>query len=107
MNHEDQAKLHRQVERSSLFTHTALSRLSSRINEIDSFLYAVIDMLIQKGILTSAELTQAVELVRQELVEKAEDFVALRINVSSLFKKRFQKKVEQAKEIVEDDIKRI
>jgi Fe-S-cluster containining protein len=64
--------LERQVERGSLFTHTALSKQSARINEIESFLYAVIDILAQKGITPPEELKLAVEGVRDEMMEKGE-----------------------------------
>jgi Fe-S-cluster containining protein len=69
---EEQDKLHRQVERAGLFTHTTLTRLSARINESESFLYAIIDLMAQKGLVTPEEITEAVQQVRQELVEKQE-----------------------------------
>lgn len=65
-------ELERQVERGSLFTHSALSKQSARINEIESFLYAVIDVLTQKGITPPDELKLAVEGVRKEMIEKDE-----------------------------------
>lgn len=64
--------LERQVERGSLFTHSALSRQSARINEIESFLYGIIDLLNQKGIVPPDELKLAVGDVRKEMVEKGE-----------------------------------
>jgi Fe-S-cluster containining protein len=64
--------LEQQVERGSLFTHSALSRQSARINEIESFLYAVIDVFTQKGIAAPGELTEAVRKVREEMIEKQE-----------------------------------
>ena len=60
------------MERGSLFTHSALSRQSARINEIESFLFAIIDVLTQKGITPPDDLKQAVEGVRKEMVEKGE-----------------------------------
>lgn len=74
-------KLERQIERGQFFTHTALSHQSSHINEIESFLYAIVDILVQKGIALPEEITQAVERVRQEMVEKEEMYhpnIALR-----------------------------
>ncbi len=65
-------ELERQVERGSLFLHSALSKHSARINEIESFLYSVIDMLAQKGIAPPVELTKVVEKVRQEMIDKGE-----------------------------------
>ncbi|ACK69224.1 protein of unknown function UPF0153 [Gloeothece citriformis PCC 7424] len=71
MNNE-QEKLETQLERSEFFTHTLLSQYSTRINEIESFLYAVIDILIQKGIVSADDFAKAVAQVRQEIVEKGE-----------------------------------
>jgi Fe-S-cluster containining protein len=65
-------KLERQVERSSFFTHTALSKQADRINELASFLYGLIDVLIKKGITIPEELSKAAEDVRAEMFEKGE-----------------------------------
>ncbi len=65
-------ELEDQVERGSLFTHSALSRQSARLNEIESFLYGIIDVLTQKGHMPPEVLKHAVEDVRKEMVEKGE-----------------------------------
>lgn len=75
-------KLEHQIERSELFTHTVLSYHSTRINEIESFLYGLVDMLVKKGIATPEEIKETVAEVRQELQQKEEDChpnLALRI----------------------------
>ena len=69
---EREENLHRQLERGALFTHSALNNLSARINESDSFLYAIIDLMVRKGILTTEEIETFVQQVRQESVEKQE-----------------------------------
>jgi Fe-S-cluster containining protein len=83
----DQAEnneLERQVERGSLFTHSALSHQSARINEIESFLYAIIDLLTQKGITPPNDLRQAVEAVRKEMTEKGElSYTGLSLRIDS------------------------
>ncbi len=71
-NQPENNNLERQVERGSLFTHSVLSRLSSRINEVESFLFAIIDILTQMGITPPDDLKKAVEYVRKEMVEKGE-----------------------------------
>ncbi len=68
----DNKDIERQMERGSLFTHSALSKQSARINEIESFLYGVIDVLTQKGLAPPEDLKNAVEDVRQEMVLKGE-----------------------------------
>ncbi len=65
------AQLERQVERGSLFTHTIVSRNSDQIHEAESFLYGVIDILIEKGIVTQDEVLQSAGKVRQEMEERA------------------------------------
>lgn len=80
---EEQDELNRQLERNGLFTHTALTRLAARLNESESFLYALIDLIIRKGLLTSEQIAEAVQLVRQESIEKQEAIhpgLALRVD---------------------------
>lgn len=69
---KEQDKLHRQLERSGLFTHTALTRISARVNESESFLYALIDLMVRKGLITPEDITETVQQVRQEMIEKQE-----------------------------------
>jgi Fe-S-cluster containining protein len=65
-------ELHRQVERGALFTHSALTNLSARINESDSFLYAIIDLMVRKGVMATEEIETFVQEVRRESIEKQE-----------------------------------
>jgi Fe-S-cluster containining protein len=65
-------QIERQLERGSLFTHTALSNNAERIIEAEAFLYALADMLIQKGIVTQQEILAQTEQIRQEMFEKGE-----------------------------------
>jgi Fe-S-cluster containining protein len=79
------SELERQVERGSLFAHTSLSRNSLHIAEVESFTYGLMDILLAKGIITSEEVTSAVENVRQESIEKGDvpgPGVALRTDAS-------------------------
>jgi Uncharacterised protein family (UPF0153). len=79
-------KLERQLERSSFFTHTALGKQADRINELASFLYGLIDVLVKKGITIPEELYLAAEEVRNEMYEKGEQVhagVGLRIDNES------------------------
>lgn len=75
--------LEKQVEQGNLFTHTALSRHSARINEIESFLYAVVDLMTKRGIASPDELKEMVSGIRQEMFEKGETCnpgIALRVD---------------------------
>ncbi len=78
-------QLEHQVERGSLFTHTVVSRNADRIHEAESFLYGLIDTLIEKGMITQDEVAQATGKVRQEMEEKGQTIgpgIALRVDGS-------------------------
>jgi len=75
--------LERQVERASLFTHTALGRNGLRLNEVESFTYGLLDALLAKGVLSSDEVSAAVENVRLQMVSQGDvpnGGVALRVD---------------------------
>jgi Fe-S-cluster containining protein len=65
-------ELERQVERSGFFAHSSLSRQAERINEIESFLYGLVDTLILKGIVDKEDFEETVRKVREEVIEKQE-----------------------------------
>ncbi len=71
-NHSKRNALETQVERGSLFTHTALSKQATRLNEIESFLYAIIDVLTEKGITPPDDFQELVKRIRQEMVSNNE-----------------------------------
>ena len=76
-------KLERQVERGSLFTHTAIGETTLRLNEVESFTYALMDVLVEKGMISSEEMKGAVENIRLEMIERgevADTGVALRVD---------------------------
>jgi|SRR5712691_10475319 len=64
--------LEQQVERASFFTHTALSRCSIRVNEVESFTYGLVDLLLEKGILNSDEVRSKVETIREESIARGD-----------------------------------
>src|SRR5690349_1504419 len=76
-------RLERQVERGSLFTHTALGRQFIRLHETESFSYGLADLLLSKNMISVEELRSAVERVRREQGERGElsgPGVALRVD---------------------------
>ncbi len=76
-------RLERQLERGGLFTHTALSDNADRLNNAEAFLYGLVDILIEKGLLTQEELAEKAQAVRVEMQEKGEAIgpgVALRVD---------------------------
>jgi Fe-S-cluster containining protein len=80
---DDLKRLERQIERGGLFTHSALSSSADRINDAEAFLYGLVDLLIEKGLLTSDELAEKAQAVRQEMQEKGQTVgpgVALRVD---------------------------
>jgi len=75
--------LERQVERGSFFTHTALGRASSHLREVESFTYGILDVLLAKQIVSSEEVSAAVENIRRETAANGEipgPGVALRLD---------------------------
>ena len=79
----DFQELEHQVEKGNLFTHTVLTEQIMRMNENESFIYGLIDYLLQKGIIQSDELKETVEAVRKEILEKKESAtlgVAIRVD---------------------------
>jgi Fe-S-cluster containining protein len=73
-------QLERQVERGSFFTHTALGENHMRLNEVASFTYGLIDALMAKGVVSSAEVGEATQHVREQLIgEEPGIGVALRV----------------------------
>src|SRR5262249_50806990 len=65
-------ELERQVERASLFTHTALGRSGLRLSEVESFTYGLLDALLAKGVVSSDEVSAAVENVRLQMVSQGD-----------------------------------
>lgn len=65
-------ELHRQIERASLFTHTALGESFSRMSEGQAFLYGLADVLLAKGYVNETELMAAVDNTRAELTQRGE-----------------------------------
>jgi Fe-S-cluster containining protein len=58
--------LERQVERGSLFTHTALTEQAERANTTDALVNGLVDLLIAGGVINADKLRQAVEAVQDE-----------------------------------------
>ncbi len=76
-------ELERQLERFGYFSHSVLSRQADRINEIESFLYGLIDTLIDKEVVEKKKLEEIVKNVRDETLRKQEHFnagIAIRVN---------------------------
>jgi hypothetical protein len=59
-------ELERQVERGSLFTHTAVGRNAARLAEVESFLYGLVDLLVGNGTVSLDQLAEAAKKVREE-----------------------------------------
>lgn len=82
-NDDDVSKLERQVERGSLFTHTALSRNAEETHDAASFAYGLVDLLVAKGLVTREEVLGAAQNVREQMEERGETIgpgVALRVD---------------------------
>lgn len=65
-------RLERQIERGSFYTHSLVSQISDRLNEIEPFLYGLIDALVARGVLTQDDIVAAGARARDELTEHDE-----------------------------------
>jgi Fe-S-cluster containining protein len=66
------AEVERQVERGSLFTHTALSTNAARVYETEAMVMGLIDTLVEKGVVGEKEVTDAAASVRDALHVRGE-----------------------------------
>jgi Fe-S-cluster containining protein len=67
LQHDHAREIERQVERGSMFAHTAIGRNAMRLGEVEAFLYGLIDVLMAKGLFDGEELKAATEKVRKQL----------------------------------------
>lgn len=65
-------RLSRQVERGAFFTHGLLGQAADRLNELEPFVYGLIDVLVARGLLGRDELVAATAAARDELAEHDE-----------------------------------
>lgn len=75
--------LERQLERSGFFNHSSFSNQANRINEIEVFLYSLIDSLIDKDILDEQEFKETALRVKEEITARKEQFhsgIAVRVD---------------------------
>lgn len=76
-------ELDHQIEKASLFIHTALTNQILRQNDSDALLFGLIDYLVSKEVVLPDELFEVVSKIKQEMVEKNEFSklgVAIRVN---------------------------
>jgi Fe-S-cluster containining protein len=79
-------RLERQVERASFYTHTAIGQNAIRLGDVEGFVFGLIDVLVEKRLVTVEEVEAAIEKVKTEMAEK-DDYpsanVAMRIDPES------------------------
>jgi Fe-S-cluster containining protein len=76
-------RIERQLERGSLFTHTALSRNAEVAHEVASIAFGLVDLLVHKGLVSRDEVLESARAVREEMVARGETVgpgVALRVD---------------------------
>lgn len=66
------AELNNQLERGTLFAHTALGENALRLNQLQAVVHGLADLLIAKGVIDSTELGQAMQRVDEELRQRGE-----------------------------------
>ena len=63
-------QLERQVERGSLFAHTALGENAVRLGELEVLVHSLTDTLLAKGMVSEGEITNAMPSVQAELRQR-------------------------------------
>ncbi len=66
-------KIHKDLSSGLLYTHSRINANTSKTLESTSFLYALIELLIEKGILTTEELDERKRQVAERLVKRFVD----------------------------------
>jgi hypothetical protein len=64
---DDLNELSRQVERGNLFAHTVISEQLARTNITEALINGLADLLVQRGVVDSDELLEAVDRTRREI----------------------------------------
>ena len=63
-------ELERQVERGSLFTHTALTEQAARANENEAIVNGLVDVLVRHHLVDADELLEAIDSARAETADE-------------------------------------
>lgn len=74
--------LEKQMIKGQLNTHTTLSQMSEKLNELEAFVFGINDALIEKGLLGSRFLYKKIEGVKKEMMANGESMhagIALRV----------------------------
>ena len=53
MSEENKNDIEHQMIRGQLLTHSTLSKISGRINDMEAFIFGINDALIERGVLSS------------------------------------------------------
>ncbi|HVV86586.1 MAG TPA: hypothetical protein VHE35_26190 [Kofleriaceae bacterium] len=69
-------RLERQAERGGMYTHSVLSGVTDRINELEPCVYGLIDALVARGVIDRDAIVAAAAAARDELIEKDEQLTA-------------------------------
>lgn len=69
---ENKTDIEHQMIRGQLLTHNTLTKISSRINDMEAFIFGINDALIEKGILSSKFLYSKIESVKRTLMDSDE-----------------------------------
>ena len=80
---DEYRELEKQVERGSMFAHSALSEQAIRTNENEAMINGLVDFLVGQGLVELGALRSAVESARRETAEKGEHAslgVAIRVD---------------------------
>ena len=69
MSEENKNDIEHQMIRGQLLTHSTLSKISGRINDMEAFIFGINDALIEKGVLSSKFLYSKIESVKKNMMD--------------------------------------
>lgn len=83
MENRNSDDVENQMIRGQLSTHSTLSKICGRINDLEAFVFGINDALIEKGILSSKFLFSKIESVKKNMMDREETVdagIAMRVD---------------------------
>lgn len=71
---KDIQEVERQLGRAHHYAHNATSRVSTRLSESEHYLFSMLDILLEKGLITQEELEEKMANVKDEIEKRNQQF---------------------------------
>lgn len=67
-------EMERQLSRASYHTQTTHTRMGERMNESEQYLFGLLDLMLEKGLITEEELEAKLESVKDEIAKRSKQY---------------------------------